>query len=157
CQKTSINFGDAILELFGPLLRGIGTVIIPDAVLKDLPRFVETLAAHRVTRIILVPSLLRVLLDTQPDLARQLPDLTLWFCGWEPSFTDLCRHFRARLPHCRLINIYGASEVSDDVTWYEPSVTLPAGVSVPIGRPIPNVQVYLLDAHGQPVPIGIPG
>ena len=64
CQKTSLSFGDAIQELFGPLLQGVRTVLIPDTVVKDLPRFVQTLAAHGVTRIILVPSLLRALLDT---------------------------------------------------------------------------------------------
>ena len=64
CQKTSISFGDSIQELLGPLLRGIRMVLIPDVVLKDLPRFVQTLAIHRVTRLILVPSLLRTLLDT---------------------------------------------------------------------------------------------
>ena len=68
CQKTSMSFGDSIQELLGPLLRGVRTVLIPDEVLKDLPRFVQTLARHRVTRLILVPSLLRTLLDTYHDL-----------------------------------------------------------------------------------------
>ena len=68
CQKTSISFGDSIQELLGPLLQGIRMVLIPDEVLKDLPRFVQTLALHRVTRLILVPSLLRALLDTYGDL-----------------------------------------------------------------------------------------
>jgi non-ribosomal peptide synthetase component F len=61
------------------------------------------------------------------------------------------------MPHRRLVNFYGASEMSDDVTWYEPDGTPLAGISVPIGRPIPNVQVYVLDPHLQPVPIAIQG
>jgi amino acid adenylation domain-containing protein len=157
CQKTSLNFGDSILELFGPLLSGTSTVLIPDTVLKDLRRFVGTLAERRVTRIVLVPSLLRALLDTQPDLARQLPHLALWFCSGEILLTDVWRRFCARMPHRRLVNFYGASEMSDDVTWYEPDGTPLAGISVPIGRPIPNVQVYVLDPHLQPVPIAVQG
>src|SRR5262249_23266366 len=83
CHKTSINFGDAIQELLGPLLQGVPTVLVPETSLKDPLHFIETLARHRVTRIILVPSLLRVMLDTIPDLPRRLPDLALWFCSGE--------------------------------------------------------------------------
>ena len=157
CHKTSISFGDSIAELLGPLLRGIRTVLIPEEVLKDLPRFVSTLADHHVTRMTLVPSLLRVLLDTQPDLAHQLPSLMLWFCGGEILPGDLGRRFQERLPHRRLINVYGTSEASDVVTWHESDLTDHTRVSVPIGHPIANTQVYLLDQHMQPVPMGIPG
>src|SRR5262249_57221605 len=83
CHKTSINFVDSIQELLGPLLAGIRTVLIPDAALKNLPRLVQTLARHRVTLTIVVPSLLRVLLDTQPDVSQRLPDLRLWLCSGE--------------------------------------------------------------------------
>jgi amino acid adenylation domain-containing protein len=157
CHKTSINFADATQELLGPLLRGIPTVLIPGTVLRDLPRFVQTLATHRVTRTILVPSLLRVLLDTLPDLTHRLPDLTLWLCSGEILLSSLWQRFRERLPHCRLVNFYGASEMSDDVTWYEPDLAHHSRLSVPIGRPIPNMQVYLLDEQREPVPTGIPG
>ena len=157
CQKTPISFGDSIQELLGPLLRGIRTVLIPDAVLKDLPRFVHTLARHRVTRLILVPSLLRTLLDTVSDLQDRLPNLTLWFTGGEALSSDLWQRFRECLPHCHLVNLYGASEASDDTTWYDLSLAPHELACVPIGRPIANTQVYVLDPHLQPVPIGIPG
>src|SRR5262249_12296121 len=157
CQKTSISFGDSIQELLGPLLGGIRTVFIPDAVLKDLTRFVQILALHRVTRLILVPSLLRTLLATCHDLQDQLPSLQLWFAGGEALSSDLWQGFRERLPHCRLLNLYGASEASDDTTWYDTTLTPNALACVPIGRPIANTQIYVLDQHLQPVPIGIPG
>jgi amino acid adenylation domain-containing protein len=157
CQKTSISFGDSIQELLGPLLRGIQIVLIPDSILKDLLRFVQTLAVHRVTRLILVPSLLRALLDTYGDLQDRLPSLTLWFTGGEALSSDLWQRFRERLPHSRLINLYGASEASDDTTWYDTSLAPNILTCVPIGRPIANTQVYVLDQHLQPVPIGVPG
>jgi amino acid adenylation domain-containing protein len=157
CQKTSISFGDSIQELLGPLLRGIRTILIPDVVLTDLIHFVQTLAFHRVTRLILVPSLLRTLLATFNDLQEQLPSLQLWFAGGEALASDLCQHFQERLPHSRLINLYGASEASDDTTWYAISLAPNTLTCVPIGRPIANMQVYVLDQHLQPVPIGIPG
>ena len=73
CQHISMSFVDATHELLGPLLHGIPTVLIPDAVVQDPLRFVALLAAHAVTRLRLVPSLLRVLLDTYPDLQHRLP------------------------------------------------------------------------------------
>ncbi|MGE3537906.1 MAG: amino acid adenylation domain-containing protein [Candidatus Tectimicrobiota bacterium] len=157
CHKTSISFGDSIQELFGPLLSGTPLLLIPDALLHDPLRFVRLLARHRVTRLILVPSLLRVLLDTVPDLQTHVPHLRLWFAGGEALPSDLWHAFRAHLPASRLINLYGASEASDDTTFYETSHMPTALPSVPIGRPIANTQVYVLDQHGQPVPLGVPG
>lgn len=157
CQKTSISFGDSIQELLGPLLQGVRTILIPDTVVKDLPRFVQTLAAHGVTRLILVPSLLRALLDIYDDLQERLPRLRLWFAGGEVLSSDLWQRFQARLPQSRLINLYGAAEMSDDVTAYAAGVLRRPAASVPIGRPIANMQTYVLDRHLQPVPIGVPG
>ena len=157
CQKTSISFGDSIQELLGPLLRGVRIVLIPDGVLKNLPRFVQTLAVRRVTRMILVPSLLRAMLDTYEDLQNRLPDLKLWFAGGEALSSDLLQRFWTCLPHSRLINLYGASEASDDTTWYDTNPASHALACVPIGRPITNTQVYVCDPHLQPVPLGVPG
>jgi amino acid adenylation domain-containing protein len=157
CQKTPVSFGDSIQEIFSPLLQGIQTVLIPHNVLKDPEQFVHTLAMHHVTRLILVPSFLRVLLETCGDLACCVPDLQLWFAGGESMPSDLCHQFHACLPHSRLVNLYGASEVSDDTTWYDTNVLCSDLGPVPIGRPVANTQVYVLDRHLQPVPIGIPG
>jgi amino acid adenylation domain-containing protein len=157
CQKTSLSFGDSIQELLAPLLQGIRVVLIPDAVLKDPRQFVDALATHQVTRMILVPALLRVLLDTSVDLESRLPRLKRWITSGENLSSELCQRFLEHLPPCRLINLYGASEVSDQATWYDTSGVSLERVSVPIGRPIANTQVYLLDRHLQPVPIGVPG
>ena len=157
CHKTPISFGDSLQELFGPLLHGTPLVLIPDDVLTDVPRWLDTLARHRVSRMILVPSLLRTLLETCSDLHRRVPHLTLWFAGGEALPATLVERFRASMPGCRLINLYGASEASDDTTWYDTS-GMPTGLSsVPIGRPIANTQVSVLDQHLQPVPDGVAG
>jgi aspartate racemase len=156
CHKTSLSFVDSVWELFGPLLAGVKVVLIPDEVLLESSRLVETLAAHRVTRIVLVPSLLRTLLDAEPDLGRRLPDLEQWTCSGEGLSSDLADRFHKAMPQRTLLNIYGSSEVSADSTAYEVGTgLLPA--SVPIGRPIANTRIYLLDKFRQPVPIGVPG
>jgi amino acid adenylation domain-containing protein len=157
CHKTSMNFVDSIQELLGPLLHGVRAVLMPDEVLHDPPRLVHTLAAHHVTRILMVPSALRVLLDTYVDLESRLPSLRLWFVGGELLSKELCQRFIESMPHSRLVNLYGASEVSANTTWCDTSLIGRDCLRVPIGRPLANTQIYLLDRYMQPVPIGVPG
>ena len=156
CQKTSLNFVDAVWEIFGPLLQGIRTVILPDAVVKDARGLIHTLARHDVTRMVLVPSLLQVILDTATDLPRQLPCLKYWVTSGEALSVELCQRFQHCLPQRALINLYGSSEAAGDSTWYAIRDARELR-SVPIGRPIANTQSYVLDAQLQPVPVGIPG
>jgi amino acid adenylation domain-containing protein len=157
CQKTALNFVDSVWEIFGPLLHGIQTVIIPDRVLKDPHALIATLAQHQVTRLVLVPSLLRVLLELYHDLQQRLPTLKFWVTSGEVLPFDLLHLFRERLPDSTVLNLYGSSEVAADVTSYpiRPSdaVTQP----VLIGRAIANTQLYVLDQCLHPVPIGVPG
>jgi acyl carrier protein len=74
----------------------------------------------------------------------------------EALSSELARRFREHLPHCHLTNLYGSSEVAADATCFEID-HVPERMSVPIGRPIANTEVYVLDRPLQPVPIGIPG
>ena len=156
CQKTSLNFVDAVWEVFGPLLQGIPTVLIPEEVLKDPHRLIPTLADEHITRLVLVPSLLRAILDTPFDLHNQLSGLKYWVSSGEALSTELSQRFQERLPQGVLLNLYGSSEVSADVTWHDTREgrSLPG---VPIGRPMANTQVYVLDRYLQPVPVGVHG
>src|SRR5260370_20410316 len=83
CQKTALSFVDSIWEIFGPLLRGIPNVIIPEEVVIDPQLLLETLAREQVTRIVLVPTLLRMLLDHAPGLGTLVPQVKLWTVSGE--------------------------------------------------------------------------
>ncbi len=156
CQKTALSFVDSIWELFGPLLQGVASVIIPDEAVRDPQLLVDWLARERVTRLVLVPSLLRALLDRHPDLGAQLPDLAFWVCSGEALPIELVRRFREAAPGHRLLNLYGSSEVAADATAYEvPDGDLPR--TIPIGRPIANTRALVLDDRRRPVPIGVIG
>ncbi|HEY4423383.1 MAG TPA: amino acid adenylation domain-containing protein [Pyrinomonadaceae bacterium] len=156
CQKTSLSFVDSIWEIFGPLLQGVPLVIIPDDVLKDPQRFINALATNNVTRLVLVPSLLRVMLELGEDLAQQLGHLRICVCSGETLPVELATSFRQKLPQTLLINLYGSSEVAADVLCYEVDRT--EGLAgIPLGRPIANTSVYVLDANFQPVPVDVPG
>ncbi|MDF5706500.1 MAG: amino acid adenylation domain-containing protein [Nostoc sp. S4] len=157
CQKTSLNFVDSVWEIFGPLLQGIQTLIVPDNILKDPQQFIATLTHNNVTRLVLVPSLLRVLLNTSSVLQLQLPKLKLWISSGEALSIDLLEQFRQSLPDSTLLNLYGSSEVSGDVSCYSLSLQASLSECVWIGRAIANTQIYILDVNRQPVPIGVPG
>jgi amino acid adenylation domain-containing protein len=153
-QKTSLSFLDSLWEVLGPLLQGIPIRIIDDETVKDPRRLVASLARAGVTRLVLVPSLLRVLLDV--DEASQLHHIRYWTVSGEAMRDDLARRFANRFPGSTLLNLYGSSEVSADVSW---SVVSAAGFepNASIGRPIDNVRMYVLDRHHQPVPVGVAG
>jgi surfactin family lipopeptide synthetase C len=157
CQKTSLSFVDSIWEIFGPLLGGVPTVIIPDEAVKDTTRLISMLAANQVTRIVLVPSLLRALLDSYDDLDSRLARLKFWVTSGEALPAELCDRFQVMMPGRRLLNLYGSSEVAADVTAYDATGKSRELSSVPIGRPIANTQVYLLGSNLQPVAIGSTG
>jgi amino acid adenylation domain-containing protein len=156
CQKTSLNFVDSVAEIFVPLLQGIPAVIIPDDVVQDPSRLVDSVGTAAVTRLVLVPSLLRDILALD-NLRDRLPGLKMCVSSGEVLPADLCRRVHERLPHAILLNLYGSTEVSADVSCYDTTLLTPAANTVPLGWPIDNTQIYILDETLQPVPAGISG
>ena len=155
-MRTELNFVDAFWEVLGGVLKGIPTVVAREPVVRDPHAFVDLLAQHRVTRMWFVPSYLEMLLDAIGDLGAHLPALRFWSVGGEPLTARLFDRFRQAVPHGRLYNVYGASEFWD-ATVFEPSRETHAGELIPIGRPIANVEAYVLDEDGLPAPIGVTG
>ncbi len=156
CQKTAASFVDSLWEFLGPLLQGVPTVILADEVVRDPRALVDAMAEVDVSRVWLVPSLLRALLDAYPDLDRRLPRLGFWVSSGEPLTRELRNRFEQQLPHAVLYNLYGTSEVWD-ATWHDPREDPRLPYRVPIGRPIQNVRTYVLDRHAEPVPLGAIG
>ena len=153
-HKTTLNFIDSLWELLMPLTRGQRVVIIAQDAVRNPTQLVETLAVGGVTRIVLVPSLLRVLLESDIALQARLPKLRHWACSGEPLAPDLAELFRVRLPQARLLNIYGTSEFWD-ATFH--AVEAPAQAPVPIGHLLPNMRAYVLDRALAPLPVGLVG
>ncbi|MEV0728030.1 amino acid adenylation domain-containing protein [Polymorphospora sp. NPDC050346] len=154
--KTPIGFVDSLWELLGGLLYGVPTVVVPKDTGRDPKALVRVLAAHGVTRLLLVPSLLRMLLLTVDDLAERLPRLTLWISSGEPLSADLARMFVKTMPGRSLHNLYGAAEGWDSL-WPPACGEDELTGAVPVGRPLANVGAHILDRAGQPAPVGVPG
>ncbi|WP_149830555.1 non-ribosomal peptide synthetase/type I polyketide synthase, partial [Streptomyces tailanensis] len=164
CQRVAGTFVDAAAELFGPLLAGVGLVVFDDEMAADASRLVHALREERVTRLVVVPSLLRVLLLALEGSGQSLPALRYVTVSGETMPPDLLARFRELLPHTRLLNLYGCTEVAADATWHDAGTAASPGAptgdpaeSVPIGRPLTGVRVYLLDGAGSLVPVGAPG
>ena len=156
CQKTALNFVDSVAEIFGPLLQGIPLVIVPEEASRDALRLTDALEGGRVSRLVVVPSLLRDLLEV-PGVGRRLAALKICVSSGEALTTTLCGRFYERLPHATLVNLYGSTEVSADVTCFETAPADRDRPSIPIGRPIANTRILLLDDRMQPVPVGEAG
>jgi amino acid adenylation domain-containing protein len=157
-HRSSLVFVDAAPEMFSGLLRGIPTaVVLPDEV-ADLGRFVDALRRHQVTRLTVVPSILAALLRAQPDLGRALSRLRTWITSGEELPMPLLAAFRAALPDALLVNLYGTTEVTGDVTcmMFAPGEPLPQG-GVPIGTAMADAELLVLDPQGNPVADGEAG
>ncbi|MEO6928048.1 MAG: amino acid adenylation domain-containing protein [Casimicrobiaceae bacterium] len=153
CQQAPLGFVDSIAEWLGPLLQGVTTEILTDAVLAHPRKTVAALSAASVSRIQLVPSRLALLLDVAPDLAHVLPHLRLWTTSGEPLSGALVERFRRAAPLAQLWNVYGATEALG-ATGLQ---VREAEAIVPIGRALPGMRAHVLDDAMQPLPVGTIG
>lgn len=151
--RTPIGFVDSINELLSGLLAGTPTFLLDDDT-RDPKTLATTLAAHRVSRVTLVPTVLSELLRAD-DLA-QLANLRYWTLSGEPLSTELARELIRRLPDAVVHNLYGTTEVTADVTAYRVRGD-ESGPLVPIGIPIDGCVVTVVDAWGNPAPSGCIG
>ncbi|WP_146050780.1 non-ribosomal peptide synthetase, partial [Pseudomonas syringae] len=154
-QKTSISFLDSVTETLMPLLFGAQLHIVSPLASRDPIQLWQAVTEHQLTRLVLVPSLLEELSRIEN---RQIsPEKRLIVCSGEVFSSSLLARTRAWLPSATILNFYGSSEAAGDSTFYLCDSAVQAGHSLPIGRPIANTRIYLLDANGQPVPIGVIG
>jgi amino acid adenylation domain-containing protein len=153
-QKTSYSFDLSIGEFFLPLLAGACLVFARPGGQKDSAYLVELINAHKITTILFVPSMLAILIEQQA--IETCCSLKQVICCGEALPLKLQERFFDRLKTCELHNSYGPTEASVAVTFWKCQRNSNQRV-VPIGRPISNTQIYLLDSNLQPVPVGVEG
>lgn len=152
CHKTSLNFVDSIFEVLGPLAGGAPLVVLPREVRNNARLFLSLLSQYRVTRLVLVPSLLHALLAAYDPVKTPL-SLRYVVSSGERLTWELCQAFRTALPQACLINCYGSTEVAADVLYWslEPKDDIrmhATAPSPPLGIPLPNVRVLVMDPEG---------
>lgn len=121
CAKTSIGFVDHIWEFYGPLLKGVPLVFYKKEEVLNIPDFIKSLHSHQVSRIVLVPTLLRELIQHEELCHEHLQHLNLWISSGEALKKSDVEKFYAtmRRGNVRLLNIYGSTEVTADATCYD--------------------------------------
>lgn len=155
-QKTPFSFDVSVWEFFLPLLVGARLVLAGPGEHRDPDRLADLIAAEQVTTVHFVPSMLQVFLDAT-RLGERCASLRTVVCSGEALTRDLQRRCQDALPHVGLHNLYGPTEAAVDVTAFTCAPDQPDRVTTPIGRPIDNLRVYLLDDRLRPVPVGLPG
>ncbi|MEY9949768.1 amino acid adenylation domain-containing protein [Kitasatospora sp. GAS1066B] len=151
-QKTPFGFDVSVWEFFWPLLEGATLVVARPGGHQDPAYLVQLIQREHITLLHFVPSMLQTFL--REPAAANCTGLRAVLCSGEALPADLCDRFHAVLD-VPLHNLYGPTEASIDVTAW-PCTPGTAGPSVPIGRPVANTRVFVLDAALQPVPVGVP-
>ncbi|SHI56181.1 non-ribosomal peptide synthetase, partial [Pollutimonas bauzanensis] len=151
-QKTPFSFDVSVWEFFWPLMAGARLAVAPPGAHRDPAELVALIERHQVTTLHFVPSMLQAFVAH--DGAAQCIGIHRIVCSGEALPAALQDRTLALLPQARLYNLYGPTEAAIDVTHW----TCSAGDAVvPIGRPIDNVQTYVLDASMNLAPPGVPG
>ena len=152
-QKTPYSFDVSVWEFFWPLMTGACLVVARPAGHKDPSYLVDLIAEQQITTIHFVPSMLSIFLEA--DGMERCGTLRRVFASGEALSVELQNRFFQRL-EAELHNLYGPTEAAVDVTYWACSAGSKQS-SVPIGRPVANTQIYILDRNLQPVPIGVAG
>jgi aspartate racemase len=152
-QKTPFSFDASVWEFYAPLIAGGRLIIARPASHRDCAYLIDLITRQQVTVLQLVPSLLQLILNEKEF--DNCSSLRRVFCGGEILSTDLVKRFFERST-ADLHNLYGPTEASIDATFWICRQDREQR-NVPIGRPISNVQVFVLDSRLKAVPIGVPG
>ncbi|MFI8930440.1 amino acid adenylation domain-containing protein [Streptomyces sp. NPDC053474] len=152
-QKTPSSFDVSVWEFFLPLLSGAALVMAEPGAHRDPARIAATIRRHGVTMTHFVPSMLHAFVDE--PAAADCASLRHVVCSGEALPADLAARFHDVLG-AELHNLYGPTEAAVDVTYHRASPDETGG-TVPIGRPVWNTQVYVLDRTLRPVPPGVTG
>ncbi len=154
-QKTPYSFDVSVWEFLWPLLTGARLVMAKPGGHRDPAYLAELIASERVTVLHFVPSMLDVFL-AESGLEETCASVRHIVCSGEALSGPLQRRCHALLPQAQLHNLYGPTEAAVDVTHWT-CVADDRDASVPIGRPVANTEIHLLDAHQRPVAVGVPG
>jgi acyl-coenzyme A synthetase/AMP-(fatty) acid ligase/acyl carrier protein len=152
-QKTPYSFDVSVWEFFWPLMTGACLVMARPGGHKEPDYLVELIQREKITTLHFVPSMLQVFLESSG--LESCISLRRVICSGEALPFEVQKRFFNRLT-AELHNLYGPTEAAVDVTYWECRPECEES-TVPIGRPIANTKIHILDRKLQPVPVGIPG
>jgi acyl-coenzyme A synthetase/AMP-(fatty) acid ligase len=149
-------FDISVWQLVGALLVGGRTLLVEQEAILDVERFLDTIVDGRAAVLQVVPSYLDVILTHLEQRPRALPDLHTVCPTGDFLKRELVQRWFTAQPSIPLVNTYGLTETSDDAV-HAVMDRLPETERIPLGRPIINTHVDVVDEEGVPVPLGAPG
>jgi amino acid adenylation domain-containing protein len=153
-QIANCAFDASTFEIWGALLNGARLVIVPPEVVLTPARLAREIASHGVTTGFFTTALFNQLARHAPGIFRGMRHVLF---GGEASNPECVRRVLARDRPARLLHVYGPTETTTFATWFEVRDVPDGTTTIPIGRPLANTTVYVLDQDRRPVPIGVAG
>jgi pristinamycin I synthase-3/4 len=153
-QVANASFDAITFEVWGPLLTGGSTVVIPKEIVLSPFELGETLRASGVSAIFLTTALFNQIARDNPSAFAPLRHLLVGGDAVDPLWA---RKVLETAPPERLLNAYGPTETTTFASWFRIEEVPPGATTVPIGRPLANTRNYVLDPLHQPVPVGVVG
>ncbi|KMJ45032.1 hypothetical protein AB204_11230 [Xenorhabdus khoisanae] len=151
---ANISFDAAVWEVWSGLVHGARILLIPEKALLQPTLFGQYLSSEGVSVLFLTTALFNQYANL---IAPALSSLRYVFFGGEQTDTRPAIRLRAEHPPKHLLHMYGPTETTTFATTYEIPLIAEEERKIPIGQPISNTQIYVLDSHGQPVPLGVTG
>ncbi|AGB25697.1 amino acid adenylation enzyme/thioester reductase family protein [Mycobacterium sp. JS623] len=161
-QKTSVTFDVSVWELLWWAMAGARVAMIEPGAERDPRKIVAAIQSHGVTVMHFVPSMLGSFLDqleSQPDSIHRLTSLRMVFCSGEaltPALVERFNRVFGVIGVPQLVNLYGPTEATVDVSYFDCPSAGTVDV-VPIGKPIDNTTLLVLDERRSPCPVGVAG
>jgi amino acid adenylation domain-containing protein len=161
-QKTPVTFDVSVWELMWWAMAGASVALLEPGGERDPRKIIAAVERHRVTVMHFVPSMLGPFLDQledQPDSMHRLTSLHTVFCSGEaltPALVERFNRVFGAIGVPRLVNLYGPTEATVDVSYFDCPSAGPVD-AVPIGKPIDNTTLLVLDERGNRCPVGVPG
>jgi len=153
-QASNISFDAATFEIWGALLNGARLVLIAEDTLLSPQAMATAIEQRGITTLFLTTALFNQMTDRIPAALRNLHHLLF---GGEAVDPQRVRELLQKGPPKRLLHVYGPTETTTFASWYLVKGVAEEASTVPIGRPIANTKIYILDSHLSPVPIGVVG
>lgn len=155
-QNAAHTFDISVWQLFTALTLGGKTVIYPNDLILEPGRFIARIIQDRVTVLEVVPSYLSTMLDILEIQGTQPLPLDFLLVTGETVKSQSVRQWFEKYPGIKMVNAYGPTEASDDITHYIMHKE-PAAQRIPIGKPIQNLNIYIVDKNLKLCPIGVKG
>jgi amino acid adenylation domain-containing protein len=152
--KSSPGFDVSVKEIFWPLIAGVKLVVAPPGASSDLEQLCRIIRNSRISVVHMVPTMLDFFL--RHESASRIAHLRIVMCGGEALSPGLRARFHKAFETV-LLHLYGPTEAAIAVTGYAISAEHEDVERLPLGRPMPNCRIYVVDSFHEPVPIGVPG